>query len=161
MYDTRSKSYQLKYAVGIAGPNSLPALQEIELLSRGVLLRRSDNLSPMVYSLFAQVDFIHLFIRIKSIPRFAQHSLNEFGPNLAMSCDELEADNRKCIIKIIINIFFDNKLKLAGDSKKNKTVAGFNKCQHSYEQKATFKLSTMYNYNVNVLGNFSYLFLIW
>ena len=104
----------------------------LNLLSRGGLLTPSDALSTMVSTLFAQVDYIHSFIQTTSVQKFAEHSLLKYAPHAAISCQKHELFNRRSTIKVVINIFFNNKQKLASDCVRKEAVAVFKQRQRDY-----------------------------
>ena len=104
----------------------------LSLLSRGGLLTPSDALSTMVSTLFAQVDYIHSFIQTTSVQKFAEHSLLKYALHAAISCHKHELFNRRSTIKVVINIFFNNKQKLASDCVRKEAVAVFKQRQRDY-----------------------------
>ena len=55
-------------------------------LSCGGPLKPSGSLYFLVCSLFAEVDYNHLFIKTKAVQNCLYYSLNKMVPNLAPSC---------------------------------------------------------------------------
>ena len=105
LQDTRPISYQRRYIVPNAGPNSLspscPRGNDLTSITRWDYIIPSDNLSSVACSIFAQVNFIET----NCIKKILKPSLNEFRPNLAIFCDKHKLNKHRGIIKMVFNTF--------------------------------------------------------
>ena len=80
-----------------------------EILSRGRLIKPSASVSYAISSCFAQIDHINELIPSSSVRKFCKEALEKYAPQTASSCEAHEDSNRKAMIKIVINIYFNNK----------------------------------------------------
>ena len=105
----------------------------LEILSRGGLIQPSAALSYATANCFALVDCISEKLPSSSVRAFCKQALEKYAPQIESSCETHIDSNRKAVIRIVVNIYFNRKQKLAGDSVRKQQVIGFKKRQRNRE----------------------------
>ena len=105
----------------------------LSLLLRGGLFVPSKILAEFVCSSFAILDYIEKDILSTTIPvrKSATYVLRKYGPNCEFTCEGHQDWGFTFATKVIINVYFNNKQKLAKDSVRKDTVNGFKKGRRS------------------------------
>ena len=104
-----------------------------EILSRGRLIKPSASVSYAISSCFAQIDRINELIQSSLVRKFWKEASEKYAPQTASSCEVHEDSNRKARIRIVINIYFNNKQKRTGDTIRKEQIVGFKKRQRKKE----------------------------
>ena len=113
--------------------NSIDSSSYLELLSRGGLIQPSEQLSYVASTIFAQIDFINSFIPNTSVRIFCRHALEKYAPRATISCAIHEESNRKSLIKIAVNVYYNNQQKLACNSVRKTSLEKFKSRQRVKE----------------------------
>ena len=100
-------------------------------MSRGGLSVPSDEIKQYVCNGFC--NFRHYFENFSHIPirMVAIFALAQYGSNIAFACQDHFDCTAKLVSKIIANIYFNNKQKLANDMIRKDQLAEFKKRQRS------------------------------
>ena len=109
------------------------ALGYLEILSRGGLIQPFAALSYATANCFVLVDCISEKLPSSSVRAFCKQALEKYAPQMESSCETHIDSNRKAVIRIVVNIYFNRKQKLAGDSVRKQQVIGFKKRQRNRE----------------------------
>ena len=111
--------------------NDLDNDSHLSLLSRGGLFVPSKIFTEFVCSSFAVLDYIENDIRSTTFPvrKSATYVLRKYGSKCEFTCESHQDWGFTFATKIIINVYFNNKQKLAKDSGRKETVNGFKKRQ--------------------------------
>ena len=99
----------------------------LKILSRGGLFTPSRLLVDYVCSSFAFLDFLEddLITFDMPVAKAANYILKRYGSSPNFACETHEEWGFKFASKIIINIFFNNKQKIAKDSVRKESVNDF------------------------------------
>ena len=113
----------------IACDNDIENDSYLLLLSRGGLFVPSKSLAEFVCTSFAILDYIENDILATSVPvrKATTYVLQQYGPKCEFTCEEHKNWGFVFATKIVINIFYNNKQKLAADSVRKDAVCGFKK----------------------------------
>ena len=124
----RSKCEDCKTSL-IACDNDIENDSYLSLLSRGGLFVPSKSLAEFVCTSFAILDYIENDILATSVPvrKATTYVLQKYGPTCEFTCEEHKNWGFVFATKIVINIFYNNKQKLAADSVRKDAVCGFKK----------------------------------
>ena len=124
----RSKCEDCKTSL-IACDNDIENDSYLSLLSRGGLFVPSKSLAEFVCTSFAILDYIENAILATSVPvrKATTYVLQKYGPTCEFTCEEHKNWGFVFATKIVINIFYNNKQKLAADSVRKDAVCGFKK----------------------------------
>lgn len=108
-------------------------VQFFKHLSRGGLTAPSAGLADFVSTGFALMDANEEFIRNQSLTARdgAICMLHYFLPDTSFLCSDHAKWGMASIIKIIVNVFYNNKQRLANDSVTKDSIAGFKKRQRA------------------------------
>jgi len=105
----------------------------LDLLSCGGLLTPSNNTIQHVCSSFAILDFVEgtILQKFSHLPlkATAQYVLNNYGPNVSFSCKAHIDHVSKLASRIFVNLYFNNKQKLANDAVRKEQLLNFKKRQ--------------------------------
>ena len=104
-----------------------------DALSRGGLTVPSSNLLEFVCSSFAILDFLETVIKSTSVRKFCEICLDIYAPESSYSCTEHEKLCRKFAIKMLVNIFHNNKQKHVCDNVRKEGVKEFKRRQRNKE----------------------------
>ena len=128
----RFKCHQCSLCMIDANTNGLPSNHYLNLLSRGGLMVPSNALAEFVEGAFAILDYTDEFIQKEkclTTRDAAERILKLFAPkSIFTCCDHIEL-GRKFGARIIVNIFYNNKQKLASDEVRKDAVISFKKRQ--------------------------------
>ena len=102
-------------------------------LSRGGLTVPSSNLLEFVCSSFAILDFAETVIKSTSVRKLCEICLDIYAPESSYSCTEHEKLCRKFTIKMLVNIFHNNKQKHMCDNVRKEGVKKFKRRQRNKE----------------------------
>ena len=124
----RSKCEDCKTSL-IACDNDIENDSYLSLLSRGGLFVSSKSLAEFVCTSFEILDYIENDILAASVPvrKATTYVLQRYGPKCEFTCEEHKNWGFVFATKIVINIFYNNKQKLAADSVRKDAVCGFKK----------------------------------
>ena len=105
-----------------------------QLLSSGSLTVPSSSLADFVIETFAILEYFDA--HITNFPNIqaslaAKIVLEKFGPSPQFTCEKCIVPSMKKAMKIVINIFFNNKRKIVTDSVRKNHVEAFKKRQRS------------------------------
>ena len=98
------------------------------LLSRGGLTVPSSVTADFVCQSFAILDFADAYIEKQfeiSTRAAAEFILHSFAPNLVFTCTEHISWGWKFAIRIVVNVFYNNKQKITSDSVRKSAVHSF------------------------------------
>ena len=104
-----------------------------DALSRGGLTVPSSNLLEFVCSSFAILDFAETVIKSTSVRKLCEICLDIYAPESSYSCTEHEKLCRKFAIKMLVNIFHNNKQKHVCDNVRKEGVKEFKRRQRNKE----------------------------
>ena len=116
----------------IANGNSIANDKYLNLLSRGGLTVPSPNLADFVCSCFAVLDFVGDHIQkyqVINVRQVSNNILQQYAPRVDFTCIDHVKWGFNFATKSIINIFFNNKEKIASDSVRKDAVVDFKKRQ--------------------------------
>ena len=100
------------------------------MLPRGNLTIPSPSLSEFVSNCFAILDSIDDKITtFQSTRTAAEYVLKKYSQRVYFTCEDHAEWGMHYSTKIIINIFYNNKQKIAADSVRKDVVSGFEKRQ--------------------------------
>ena len=105
---------------------------DLNLLSRGGLTVPSSFLADFTCYCFAVLDYTDRFIQTHSpvnVRKAANYILSLFSPNIRYACDTHSDWGFRFSSKIIINIFYNNKQKVAAVTVRKDAVVDFKKRQ--------------------------------
>ena len=112
-----------------------PSSQYLQLMSRGGLTMPPNAMKHYVCNAFAILELVEdtLLSKFSDIPvrSAARHVLLHFGPNIVFACQEHLDFAANMVSKIIVNVYFNNKQKLASDTARKEQLAKFKKRQRS------------------------------
>ena len=98
----------------------------LECLTRGGLTVPSIPLADFVSSSFVLLDYnADSFIKATVVRPIAEHLLLNYSPKHVFTCDNHIENGYKFAARTIVNIFFDNKLKIFCNEVRNDTVRTF------------------------------------
>ena len=100
-------------------------------LSRGGLTVPSGDLADFVCSSFAILDFTDALMHSTSVRKLSESCLEKFAPQSEFCCKQHENLGRKFAIKMIVNVFYNNKQKLTCDNVRKETVKEFKRRQRN------------------------------
>lgn len=105
-----------------------PPNEYFKSLSRGGLTIPSQYINNFVCNCFAILDYADKFIEKHnevSTRVAAEYVLKTYASNEIFTCEKHTESGRRFAAKIIVNIFFNNKQKLAADSVRESEVKAF------------------------------------
>ena len=104
-----------------------------DALSRGGLPVLSRNLLKFVCSSFAILDFAETVFKSTSVRKLCEICLDIYAAESSYSCKEHEKLCRKFAIKMLVNIFHNNKQKHMCDNVRKEGVKEFKRRQRNKE----------------------------
>ena len=110
--------------------------QYFDLLSRGGLTIPSNQMAEFVGTCFAILDYADKFIakhNQSTIRESAEIILETYSPKYIFTCEQHSEKGLKFASKIVVNIFYNNKQRLASDEIRKQAVNYFKKRQRSKE----------------------------
>ena len=116
---TKRSNCELCKPLMVAHENDLAQNHYLNLLSRGGLTVPSSFLADFTCYCFAVFDYTDRFIQTHSpvnVRKAANYILNLFSPKIRFACDTHSDWGFRFSPKIIINIFYNNKQKVAADT---------------------------------------------
>ena len=113
--------------------SDVPNNSYLQELSRGGLLIPSASLSTAVAATLAQLDYIQKFVPSTHVGNLCYHALDKYAPLVLVSCEAHHDSNRKKMIKMVINMFYNKMQRLAGDQVRKQQVNAFKKRQRNKE----------------------------
>ena len=102
----------------------------LNLLSRGGLTVPTSFLADSTCYCFAVLDYADRYIQKHSsvnVRKGANYILSIFSPKIAFTCDRHSEWGFRFSSKIIINVFYNNKQKFAGNAVRKDAVVDFKK----------------------------------
>ena len=106
--------------------------QYLTLLSRGGLFVPLKELAEFVFSWFAILDFVEgNILSIGHVTRPPMYVLKYYGPKCEFCCQYNLDWGVKFASKIVVNVYFNNKLKQAKDCARKDSVESFKARQRS------------------------------
>ena len=106
----------------------------LQIISRGGLITPSKSLASMVSCLFAQAEYINSFIDGTNVWKFSRSALEKYAPEEDISCAFHRERNRKKIISIVINCFYNNMQKRSADGVRKEGISEFKKRQRRKDE---------------------------
>ena len=117
------------FMIGNAATN-----QYFHSFSRGNLKIPSTPLADFGCSAFAQLHYYDDFVMRQdylNVRKACTYILHHCRPHQIFSCEKHNADALKFAIKMVVNIYCNNKQKIKNDSFVKDTITGFKKPQRS------------------------------
>ena len=134
----RSKCKQCcLYLINNEDDDDVPENHYLKLLSRGGLTVPSSPLAEFVLGAFAILDFTDKFIekeKILGTRDAAEKILKLYAPKSIFTCPDHIEWSHKFGARIIVNLFYNNKQKLAADEVRKDAVVTFKTRQRSMEK---------------------------
>ena len=106
----------------------------MNLLSRGGLTIPSSYLADFSCNSFAILDYVEHFVQnqhVINVREAFELILKKYATKFDFTCPEHHKWGRKFASKIIVNVFCNNKQKIASDSVREDAVIGFKKRQRT------------------------------
>ena len=109
------------------------SMEYFNLLSRGGLTAPSSQLSEFVCSAFCIVEYVDKLVASTSVRKITEMALHAYAPKSSFACEIHLKNGYKFSIRTVVNIFYNNKQKLARDEVRKDSLRGFKKRQRTKE----------------------------
>lgn len=104
----------------------------LKIISRGGLIKPSEEMSDFVCTIFAQTEYIDKQIcGEQSVRTVCCLALEKYAPDLLFACEEHIQSCRKRTIQFIVNTYYKNKQNLSNDQVRRDSVKAFKSRQRT------------------------------